>query len=509
MNEVASATRRHGFNPIVGDIQLKQQQWFSWYRGDVNGFHTFKQKVNGQWKQFERQTMNMPKKVCEDYASLIWNEECQIAFENENTQMIVERVLKENDFELNFSSLYEQAMGMGMGYMVQYLKDNETKMDFIPFQNALPLDFDNTKVRALVVLGYHTVREKGKKYAITHLMYHMLRNGKYVVKHEAYLSETKGVLGKSSAQYMRYIFDEETLNKMRKMIYDDNGNVVDVEYSVEFETAKPFFQVLRPNLKNHFDIDSPYGISVFATSLGYFRVADTLFDMMMSEANDNKTRIIVDHQLLKTQLVDDETTGEMSFVNYFDENDTAMMGLPFKNQDTGQKAIEYFQGELRMGQIDLALSKVVRMIGFRTGLGKGYYAVDDGAVYQNEKNVIHSNADTWKTKKKHEQVVKSVMYEMIESILHLERLAGRYKGDPAKEKYEVIFDDSIIQDDEAEDAKYMTLAGNGYIPKYKAVARMLRISDELAKEMVNEANAEDEFAQLVGIEAVDDEPQEA
>ena len=509
MNEVASATRRHGFNPIVGDIQLKQQQWFSWYRGDVNGFHTFNQKVNGKMINFERQTMNMPKKVCEDYTSLIWNEACDIAFEDENTQKIVERVLEENDFEMNFANLYEQTMGMGMGYLVEYLKDNETKIDFIPFQNALPLEFDNTKVKSLVVIGYRKVREHDKVLYITHLMYHRMINGKYQIKHEAYLSDNKQTIGTLSVQYMRYIFDDATLKRMQRVKYDKNGKLVDIEYVVEFDAARPFFQVLRPNIKNHFDLDSPYGVSLFSTAIGYFKIADTLFDMLMSEAVDNKTRIIVDHQLLKTKMVENEETGETQFINYFDENDTAMMGLPFKNQDTGQKAIEYFQGELRMGQLDLALSKVVRMIGFRVGLGKGYYAIEDGAVYQNEKNVIHTNADTWKSKKKHEQVVKSALYEMVESILHLERLAGRYKGDPTKEKFEVIFDDSIVQDDEAEDTKYMTLANSGYIPKYKAVARLLRISDEEAKQWVAEAEQSDEFAQLVGIRAVDDEPEEA
>ncbi len=509
MDEVAKATRRHGFNPIVGDIQLKQQQWFSWYRGDVNGFHTFNAKVNGRLKTFERQTMNMPKKVCEDFVSLLWNEECAINFENENTQAIVDRVLEENDFEMNFGTLLEQSMGMGMGYMVEYLKDGETKIDFISFQNALPLEFDSTKVKSLVVIGYRKVKDKDKTLYITHLMYHRMLDGKYTVMHEAYLSDNKQSMGVPSFKYMRFIFDEATLADMQRIIYDESGKAVGVEYVVEFDASRPFFQVVSPNLKNHYDLDSPYRASVYATALPYFRVADTLFDMMMSEANDNKTRIIVDHQLLKTTLVENENTGESAFINYFDENDTTLMALPFKNEHTGQKAIEYFQGTLRMDQIDLALSKAVRLIGFRVGLGKGYYALDDGAVYQNEKNVIHSNADTWKTKKKHEAVIKVAIEEMVESILHLERVAGRYKGDPKKERYEVVFDDSIIQDDEATDEKYIKLTQAGYIPKYKAVARLLRISEEEAKQMVEEANAEDTLAALVGIEAVDDEPEEA
>ena len=53
--------------------------WKSWYRGNVNDFHYFQMKMaDGTTKQCERLTMNIPKKVCEDFAKLLWSEKVQI-----------------------------------------------------------------------------------------------------------------------------------------------------------------------------------------------------------------------------------------------------------------------------------------------------------------------------------------------------------------------------------------------------------------------------------------------
>lgn len=501
---VANATRRHGFNPIVGDIQKKQAQWYNWYRGDVNQFHTFTQKINGKAKTFERQTLNMPKKICEDYTSLIWNERCQIKLENERAQEIVNKVLKDNSFDTDYTNLLEISFGMGMGYTIEYLDGDKTRIDYVNFQNALPLEFENSKVTSLLTLGFRKVVEKDKEYYITHFQYHMIENGYYTLKHETYVSDNSKVLGIKNNRWLRLIFTEDELRSMLTEKEDVSGKKY-YEYEVSYNTHKPCFQVHGPNIKNHYDPDAPYRISIYATMLGYFRVADVLFDMLMSEAVDNRTRIIIDHQALLTKFVENPETGETEFVNYFDENDTAFMGIPLKHDDSNQKAIEYLQGDFRMVPLDMALNKILRLIGFRASLGKGYYTFEDGQAYQNEKSVIYSNADTFKSKKKHEMVIGEALEDMVRSILFLEKETGRYFGDPYKEKVEIIFDDSIVEDDTAQIERYIELARDGFIPKYKAVAAALKISDEEAKQMVVEADREDDLSAMIGIEAVDDE----
>jgi len=53
--------------------------WKSWYRGNVNDFHYYNVKLaDGKTCKKERRTMNMPKKVCEDFSKLVWSEKVEI-----------------------------------------------------------------------------------------------------------------------------------------------------------------------------------------------------------------------------------------------------------------------------------------------------------------------------------------------------------------------------------------------------------------------------------------------
>ena len=65
--------------------------WKSWYRGNVNDFHYYNMKMaDGTTKRCERLTLNMPKKVCEDYAKLLWSEKVQIRLDNKaNTEQLL------------------------------------------------------------------------------------------------------------------------------------------------------------------------------------------------------------------------------------------------------------------------------------------------------------------------------------------------------------------------------------------------------------------------------------
>lgn len=493
--EVLSATRRNGFNPVVGDMPKKQQQWYNWYRGDVNGFHLFQRKVAGKVRDFERQTLNMPKKIAEDYATLIWNEECQINFAEEETKKLVEGVLERSNFYTAFTELLESSFGVGMAYMVQYLAAGKTEIDFIPFDHAIPLGHNNGKINAIVTLNPFTINQDEETKQITHMTYHFLdENEHYNILHEAYVSEKEGALGSKSSAALREVFSDEDLAAMREVEVDENGKKSGERFIIQHETSRPFFQVLKPNIKNHFENNTPYGIPVTATLIPSFKVVDTIWDMYLTEMEDNKTRIILDQSMMQVRMVENEQTGEYQFLNFFDETDTTYVGLPFKDTRTDQKAIEFLQGTLRMEQITLALNKALQVVGFRAGLGKKFYSFDEGAVYTNEANVIHSNADTYKSKKKHEIIVHDVIENLIRSILYLEKELGNYKGDPEKSEFDIVFDDSIVQDDTSEYNTTKTLADDGYVPKWYAVAKGLKLSEDEAKRLVAEAAEEDRVA---------------
>lgn len=83
-DNIASTLSKKGINLTVGTIYDLMATWKSWYRGNVNDFHYYKEVVCGKSTICERLTMNMPKKLCEDLTKLLWTEKTQINLSNKN-----------------------------------------------------------------------------------------------------------------------------------------------------------------------------------------------------------------------------------------------------------------------------------------------------------------------------------------------------------------------------------------------------------------------------------------
>ena len=81
-NNIANVLSKKGINLKVGSIYDFQEIWKSWYRGNVNDFHFYNARINGKNVKCERKTMNMPKKVCEYIAKLLWTEKTRIELSN-------------------------------------------------------------------------------------------------------------------------------------------------------------------------------------------------------------------------------------------------------------------------------------------------------------------------------------------------------------------------------------------------------------------------------------------
>ena len=110
-NNIAETLCKKNINLVVGNIYDFQQIWKSWYRGSVNDFHYYTERVNGKDCKKERLTMNMPKKICEDISKLLWTEKTRIELSNKKATERLWEVLdsKENSFTVNFPIFLEKA----------------------------------------------------------------------------------------------------------------------------------------------------------------------------------------------------------------------------------------------------------------------------------------------------------------------------------------------------------------------------------------------------------------
>ena len=83
-NNIASTLSKKGINLTVGTIYDLMAMWKSWYSGNVNDFHYYTEIICGKSVNCERLTINMPKKLCEDIAKLLWTDKTRIVLSNKN-----------------------------------------------------------------------------------------------------------------------------------------------------------------------------------------------------------------------------------------------------------------------------------------------------------------------------------------------------------------------------------------------------------------------------------------
>lgn len=417
-NNIASTLSKKGINLVVGSIYDFQQIWKSWYRGSVNDFHYYTARVNGKNVKCERKTMNMPKKVCEDIAKLLWTEKTRIDLSNKKaTERLWETLdSKENSFTVNFPIFLEKALAIGTGVLVEYQNDEgKTLIDYLDGTVMIPYKYTNSYISGLITISRFIEEVRKKKIYYTHITYHEYENGVYRRYNELYKSSVETELGK-----------------------EDNFNekFPDVKELEEIETTTPRFQVFKPNLANNFDMDSPMGISVLANSIDRFKSIDMKYDSFYREFKLGKKRILVDPTAMKATMQAD-TDGNTHLVQYFDTDDEAYVGIngmegqPVKDIDFSLRTQEHLD----------AINADLDWLSSNVGLGGNFYKFD-GKSTKTATEVISENSDAFRTKVHYDIIVNDIIYDLVKVICEMEGIKTN--------KITIIPDDSIIEDKNTE-----------------------------------------------------------
>ena len=459
---------KKGINLVVGNIYDMMAIWKSWYRGNVNDFHYFQMKMaDGITKQCERLTMNMPKKVCEDFAKLLWSEKVQIKLDKKkNTEKLL-KVLdsKENNFKVNFPNFLEKVFALGTGVTVEYKKDDKTLIDFINGDVVIPYKYTNTYINGLITVSRFTEGSDTEKKYFTHITYHEFNENKYTKLNELYVSKTETTLGK-------------------EINFDDMFPEV-LEFE-EFDTDNPHFQVWEPVVANNFDTDSPMGISIFANQIDKFKAIDTAYDSFNREFRTGKKRVLIDRTAVKKKTEVD-SDGKINYVSYFDNNDEVYVAIAgMENQPV--KEIDF---KLRYQEHINSINAHLNYISAGVGLGQNYYNFNGQGV-KTATEVVSENSDTYRTKKHHETMVNDCLYGLIKAICELENI-------PFK-TINIVFDDSIIEDENALIQRGLELYQNKVISLEKFMQKYLHYEESEIQEEMAKIESENKLVQPAGMD---------
>lgn len=412
--------------------------WQSWYQGNVSNFHNYSIYNSGKRLSKKRHSMQMAKKVCEDWANLLMNEKVELAIEKNEALL---DVLNENNFWVQANQAVELAFALGTGAFVISLNDitydkvtdvfdmgtSKISIEFVSADKCYILSHNQKQVTECAFVVDKVIDNQKFKYVSMHI----LDDGEnYVIKN-----------------YMLKVGKSGNLTDMTECIPDMLQEVATGEKNA-------WFSFLKPNLINNSNIETPYGMSVFGNGLDVLKSIDTAYDSMNNEFVNGRKRIFASAEMWKPDENGNQT-------QTFDPDDISIYQLP---PDMDSKSlIQDATGELRIEQHRIAIELNLNILSSKSGFGEKHYKFDSGGI-TTATQVVSENSTLFRTLKKHEIVMEQCLLNLFDSIM---RISNKYLGTSfdMNEKIKINFDDSIIEDKNAEMVRDLQLVNSGILSK--------------------------------------------
>lgn len=441
------------------DMSSYIDNWLQWYEGDVKAFHNYRIYNGRHYIQQKRLTLNMAKRVCEDWANLLLNEKTDITVGDAHSQEVVHRTLEKCKFWQKGNEGVEKSFALGCGAFVVVVDDiginargeladkskSKVKVKFVNATKVIPLTFEDEEITECAFINVNS----GKTYISVHL------------KNERGNYEIHNIKCKGEGDNLSFA-------------EADDHTVFDTQNSL------PWFFIIKPNIANNVDINSPLGISVFANAMDNLKEVDLVFDSYANEFILGKKRIFVN---AKDWTVDPRTGEER---DVFDANDVVVYVLP--ESEDGKQTITDSTQELRVDAHINALQNQLNLFGYKCGLGTEHYKFDGSGV-ATATQVISVNSEMFRNLKKHEILIEDVLIGLVRTMLYA---INTFTNENVDEDAEITikFDDSIIVDEETERAKDLADVAAGLMAKYEYRMKWYNEDEETARRKVEEA---DEF----------------
>jgi len=218
---------------------------------------------------------------------------------------------------------------------------------------------------------------------------------------------------------------------------------------LQTQLRTPLFMVIKPNIiSNVTNTAYNYGMSCFGNSIDTLKAIDTKYDGFDFEFIGGRKKVYVSSEAM--QVGRDTNTGGTTIVNkVFDPLNSLYLNVG-SNGDDGKPLIQESNGEIRSESYIAGLNFELSMLSHKVGLGYGYFNMNpNGDVTATQ--VVSENSELFRTLKKHEILIRDEMTQFINAICmysneYCDFKMGAY--DPSG--IDIVFDDSIIEDKQAE-----------------------------------------------------------
>ena len=456
--------KQYGYNPEVKDvIKTYLEQWKSWYIGNVRSFHNY-YIYNGNRKiKQHRFTMNMAKEISEDWSDILWSEKCKISMKDDASQDQFDELVNELDIYSLINQSLEKSGALGTEAAVVSV------YDLIENEDGMTLDISEAKTRVdLVDVDW---------------IYPLTWNNKGIT--ECAFGSVEYVKGvKYVILSVHKIADDKKYHIYNHLFKDTNGNlteITDMQGTMkDFDTKSDikWFSIFKPLLTNNLFNNSPFGIPHYANAIDNMKAVDICFDELKNEVKNGRRRTFARADMFNYDA------GEQRLV--FDPNDVTVYQLP--NNATKDDLIQTESDDLRTDKQIETLNTNLNILGNKVGFGENHYHFN-GTVLSTATAVVSSNSKLFRRKKKLEVGYESSIFDLVKALCYASTQFGQYNINT--EDMVIQFDDSIIEDKEAESNRAMREVSANLLSRIEYRMKIFGETEEIAREKIQEIDDEE------------------
>ena len=421
--------------------------WLQWYKGNVEKFHTYNIYNGKKTITCERKTLNMPKKICEDWANLLLNEKTDIVFGDDEQHENAQELLNKVNFWTKGNEGIEKTFALGTGAFVEGFDENgKARFQFVNRLKIFPITLEQDKVTECAFVN---VSSK----TTTIQIHHKDKDGYYLITNLIY-------------------------EKQQNDTSENIGGLNEEKSSVIYTGSKEaWFQLLKPNIANNLDINSPMGISVFANALDVLQGVDLAYDGFCEEMRLGQARIFVNKKLIQYDADGERYT--------FDVNEKGFYYVG-GGEDEDEQPLTFYNPTLRTDAYFTGINNALNLLSSKVGFGENHYRFDKGGI-TTATQVVSENSEMFRTLKKHEIILNDVIIEAVRALMYISNnfTDDGYNFD-LSENLEVKFDDSIIEDKETQKMTDRQDVNLGIMSKAEYRAKWYNEDEETAKQKLAE-----------------------
>lgn len=465
VNNARAIIEKLAGKPIPPDTKYLDL-WASWYRGEVQDFHNDRIYNGDNYIDIRRKSLGMAKQVCESWANLLLNERCDIVIPDVDKDKL-NGILNANNFWLKANEGVERAFALGIGAFVVSVKgikkgdksgvfkfdESSIGIEFVNRYKITPITVENKNITECAFVTENS--------DTTHVVVHQKDERGYYVIHNVVIKDDK---------------------------------VIDA-YDFNTKSKIPFFQIVRPNLSSNIlaaGYDTEIGMSIYANSIDTLKAIDNKYDAFDNEYVLGRKRVYVSTEFFNSRVVN----GQKKLI--FDPYNTLYQLLP---ETTGiqKPTVDEKSGDLRYEAYISGINSELNLLSMKCGLGETYYRMN-GTVAATATQVMSENSTLYRSLKKHEILLENVLRNLVKVIAHASTEFTPIKFSAIKDdEIQIKFDDSIIEDKEAEMKRDKADVASGLMSKVEYRMKWYGEDEESALDYIRKYMISDEYQKYLNL----------